>query len=308
MTEPVEAARAKAESLLLMGRHAEAVDVARQGLAQAPDDLHLLDSLASALSDGHQLDEAQRVAERLVALAPDSPRGHLLRGWILHRRGRSNEATTALEQAVRLDPSSSQSRVMLVEALVRRAGQGSRLSMRKAQRDRLLAEAQSHAEEALRLSPTSEVPHLVRAKVALAHDRLPEARTWVERGLAIEPSNHVGHQLLGLIAERVGDLRAAGDHYVAAGQLNPHSTTSLERLRKMRGAVPLGGLALYVLIRLLTGLGRAAGGAWVVIVLVLAVLALALNWWWLPRRRVAKALSERARTVLQTDKQVRRRH
>lgn len=52
----------------------------------------------------HRYDEAERIAASLVAGAPDSPGGYVLRARKLDMTGHSKEAAALIEQRVRLDP------------------------------------------------------------------------------------------------------------------------------------------------------------------------------------------------------------
>jgi tetratricopeptide (TPR) repeat protein len=70
-----------------------------------PDYAHAYNALGYTLADrGMRLDEAQELIEKALELAPDD--GQILdsMGWVLFRRGQTDEAITYLQKAWRLLP------------------------------------------------------------------------------------------------------------------------------------------------------------------------------------------------------------
>ena len=53
-------------------------------------------------------------------------------------------------------------------------------------------------------------------------------------------------------AQLQGDTKAAADHYVAAGKLDPRSSRSTELLKGLRKRAPIGVLLAFILIRLIS--------------------------------------------------------
>lgn len=84
------------------GRTDEAIAVLRPLAARASP--QSLSALAGALSRAGKQEEAAATARRLLALSPDSVRGHDLLGLIDIRRGRLEEARAELQRAVQADP------------------------------------------------------------------------------------------------------------------------------------------------------------------------------------------------------------
>lgn len=77
----------------------------RRLLAERPDDATALNYLGYALADrGLKLDEAEALIRRAVALEPRSAAFRDSLGWALFKQGRSSEAVTQLESAVRALP------------------------------------------------------------------------------------------------------------------------------------------------------------------------------------------------------------
>jgi tetratricopeptide (TPR) repeat protein len=307
MSEVIETAAARVRTLMQLHRYDEAIAMARDALASDPQAVDLTRLLAASLIDSGDPKAGLVVAERATALEPDASDGHELRGWALHKLGRCSEAADALRHAISIEPFDSHPRTLLVECLVR--APSSRNPLRRRAHEATLQEAQDHAEEALRLDPGSAVPHLLRAKVALARNQPIVARTDIDRALAIDPNNAVGHQLLGIIAEVTGDVGRAGDHYLESARLNPRSSTSLDRLRSLKTSLPIGGIAIFIMLRIVISVGRSAsidaryvvGGACAILATVLAATAFWRPW------RARRALSPKARRVLDLDRQVRGR-
>ena len=57
---------------------------------------------------------------------------------------------------------------------------------------------------------------------------------------------------LGMSAQLLGDTKAAADHYVAAGKLDPRSSRSTDLLKSLRKKAPIGILMTFILIRLIS--------------------------------------------------------
>jgi Flp pilus assembly protein TadD len=303
MTTVGHDARERASTLIKLGRHHDAADTARAGLRAAPDDPGLTLLLAVALCETGDTSEAYAVAQRAVALRPDSAIAHRTLGWTVYKRGRHVEATGHLAHAISLDPHDSETHIMRAEALLKQA---QRARLRTGQRRKLIAEADRHAAEATQLEPTAASGYLMHGKACVARSDAGGARMWAERALALEPDHPVGHQILGLAAQISGDTRAAADHYVNAGKLNPRSGASMKMLRSVRASLPLSGIAFFVLARIVLAFGQLVGG--IVLFLTFVVLAGMLGYRvfgsrWHARRN----MSPEARMALARDRDVRRR-
>jgi tetratricopeptide (TPR) repeat protein len=87
-----------------LARHAEAASRLRQALAVSPDYLPARVKLAESLLEADDLDESQRVFDRLVREAPTQPAAELGLGRIAAARGQHETAIAHLERAVALFP------------------------------------------------------------------------------------------------------------------------------------------------------------------------------------------------------------
>src|SRR5262245_35054401 len=96
--------RGQAEALLEAGRHQEALALLTVGLSMAPEDEELLCLMVQCLLELEQWREAWRIAERAVAVTPESDWAHRLHSIALRNCARRHDAVAAAKEAVRLQP------------------------------------------------------------------------------------------------------------------------------------------------------------------------------------------------------------
>ena len=111
--ETAEFWRVRAAASYRLQRYREAVEAARRGLEQAPDDLHLLEVLALASSELRQKSDAVAAIDAAIALYPNEPVLHAQKAVVLARNARNaigfasyGKARAAANDALRLDPDS----------------------------------------------------------------------------------------------------------------------------------------------------------------------------------------------------------
>jgi len=144
------------------GESARALALARQTLAQHPDDYPTCHLEAIVLREAGALRAARRAADRLVALRPDLYYGYAERGLTLLTSGETVEAVGALEQATARAPWLAEGHYNLGMA---RAEAGDPTGATEA------------LERALRLGLTDEVTRLLaRYRLSQAYRRLGLAR------------------------------------------------------------------------------------------------------------------------------------
>ena len=88
----------------LLGRFAESEAAYRNALAVDPNNLGILSELSQVVAAQERLDEALQLAERVLALAPDSAVAHLRKGLILEQAGRLPESLRCVQTALEFDP------------------------------------------------------------------------------------------------------------------------------------------------------------------------------------------------------------
>ena len=302
MSSPSDSARERARALLGLRRYPEAAAAAREALASAPDDPDLLVVLAAALCESGRAAEAFPAAQQAVALRPGDAYAARTLGWVTHKLGREREAADILAHALTLDPHDAETHVMRAETLL---AQAHRTRIPGKGRTALFDGAWGHAAEAVRLEPGRAGGYLLHGKVSVARGNGGVAEMWARKGLEVEPDHPVGHQVLGMAAQIRGDTRAAADHYVQAGKLNPRSGSSMKLLRGIRAAGPISGIALFVLVRIVLVIGRSAGGVVAGAIVVVAVAGFVGYRFVWPRWQARRSMSPEARQALARDRQLR---
>lgn len=295
-------ARERARALISVRRFTDAVAAAREGLVADPDDYHLQLLLATALSAAGDHGAALTAAERALAQRPDSAAAHRIRGWSCYKAGRPGAAKESLSRALALEPDSELAHVMLADVILRTSTTG--LSPKVLGGSVVLATAEHHGAEAIRLAPTDPGGYLVRAKACIARNDAEQAAHWAGEALARQPDHPVGHQLLGMAEQLRGRTAAAADHFVAAGRLDPTSRGSIRLLRGLRRKAPLAALLAFVGVRLLALPFKDAGGVIQIagMVLIAAFLVGLFVVW--PRLAARREMSDEARSVLRRDRQL----
>ncbi|MCB9705702.1 MAG: tetratricopeptide repeat protein [Myxococcales bacterium] len=89
------------------GRHAEALDLLRKSLERTPDDTDLLQALAVVATAAGRYDEAKTAHDRLLRLNPYSPRSRVAVADLLAQAGEDAAARENVGEAVTRIPSSS---------------------------------------------------------------------------------------------------------------------------------------------------------------------------------------------------------
>jgi predicted Zn-dependent protease len=194
VTDTVEGAVGRAASLIDLGRHADAIPLLEQALATRPDDTRLLGLLARAQTE---VDPAAGLAtaERLVALAPDTHRGHLLASYAARRLKRTKEAEAHARAAVERAPGLPDVHALLSQTLV--------------DRRRKLREAMREAQVCVDLAPDSAVGYVTAGNVELARGRRGKAETWYRRALDVDPSSRPAQINIAITDRAAGRLNRA---------------------------------------------------------------------------------------------------
>ena len=182
---------------LSAGRHAEAAEAFRAGLALTPDDPTLRHRLGVALSMAGDTRGATAQFEAALAVAPDLADAHFSLGELLARDGRYGEAIARYEAAVERRPGYVDARMALADTLSL-AGR--------------LGDAAEEFERVVEADPASDQAWMGRGVALVQLGRHREARGWLERAQLVHP----GHALLTNLLLRV--LAAAPDARVRDGE------------------------------------------------------------------------------------------
>lgn len=296
-----ESLEQRVTALAEIGRVADAAKAARDGLATEPDNAELHRLLAICLSETGDHAGATAAGERAVALRPDDADSHKALGIAVYRTGRHEEASEHFGRAIALRPNDYRNHTWQAEALLKQVTSRFRPAITRS--STVVDRAEHHANEAVRLRPDRPEGHVMLGKVEIIRKNSFAATAHARRALAIDPNNAVAHQVLGLGAQLTGDTKAASDHFVTAGRINPSSRGNLALLKGLRGGLPIGGIALFFIARIVVKAGGALGGV-VLAIVVLAVFVAAVVLW--PRWKARRDMSPEARAVLDRDRKMRR--
>lgn len=246
------------EQLLQLKRFREAHDLARRSVAQRPEDASTYYQLALALNGLGEVREAIAANDRAIALDPTMASCFWLRGLFEAAQGQFRRAEAAHETSLALDPHSLLLKGGFVQTILDEPPD-SRFAGRRLR----LLRARELADSMVQSNPNNEYAHVMSSKVHLAHREIPEADRAIRKALHLNPESAAAHHLLGKLYERSGDLRNAGDAYVASGRLDPRSSESRERLRNLGTSIPMciimACLAMLYFWAKLSGVAEAKG-------------------------------------------------
>ena len=290
-------------ALMQLRKYADAAALARQGLATNPESVQLNVLLSTALCQAGRYDDAVDAARRAVVLRPENYATQRTLGWATHKAGRSDEAKAILNHALSLNPDDVMTHVMLADAWLGSIPPG--IPRKALKGSQIVREADRHGAEAIRLDPESASGYNIRAKAAILADDALQASSWAHEAVNREPNNATAHQVLGMSAQLLGDTKAAADHYVNAGKIDPRGALSTELMRSLRSKAPFGVLMAFILIRLISIPFRDGSGVVQAIGLGVIVAFLVFIYVVWPRWNARRMMSDEARQVLARDRQLR---
>ena len=178
-------------------------------MTDAPSEVSLDDALRMAV-DMHQKDQlegAEQLYRRILAVAPEHPDVLHLLGRVLHQTGRSDEGVAAIRRAIALVPDFPGYLNNLGNILVARQE---------------LAEATVVFERAVALAPGSADLQNNLGALYRAQGRPVEARAAYLRAIELEPKHLNAHNNLGLLAAGQGDVPEAIRWYTRSIDLLPN--------------------------------------------------------------------------------------
>lgn len=287
----------RAQALIELQRYEEAIKVLQERLAIHPYDSQALVILGYAQFFNGDWRATLETAELGISVDHSSPGLHGLRAQALAKAKRFDEAYESFETALRLDPNSVGLRTEYVQALVTNPR-----ATAKGGDKQLLIRAQEFADQLVEAHPDDWITHYSDARVKAVRGKLSAAETAARRALKLSPNNADAHNLMGVIQQTKGDLRQAGDSYVAAGRADPRAanTGGLESLGKVVAPVGLAGI---VILRLARAGGRGADLAGADIAVVLVVIAVIIAIGFAIKSASAKPQSTRDYSHLSKDAQ-----
>jgi tetratricopeptide (TPR) repeat protein len=207
---------AAADALTRQGKRVEARDLLRNWTEIQPANAaawRAYGTMAAALSD---LSAAETALQKAVSLNPQDGEAHLTLGGVHFARNDFDRSEAACRAALSLLPDKAQARLGLARALVRQ--------------NKRLSEAESLARQAARDDAGVALTHFTLAETLLAQGKGTAARDAVVRGLALDPANAHGFDLLARANRLTGD--AAGERKAA------ETADVIRRYVPASGAIP----------------------------------------------------------------------
>lgn len=264
---------AKIDQLLALGRFAEARDLILEGLVEIPFDGVLLQQLAHAYIGLEDPAKALDAIDR--SLAVDAPTADMLtlRGIVLSFLDRHKESIETIEQALALNPSHATTHIAMVDCV--------RLIPKAKRPKDFVLKARLSRDVLMRDRPELHKTHQMDAFVHLMDGNLRQVKEAALRSLRLEPNDPIGHELLGIAEQHLGNVRAAGDSYVKAGKLDPTSQSSgtlLDSLGKSAAPIGLGVFLLFRLVARTGARGAESAGVPTGVILVLVLVGGAVVW------------------------------
>jgi tetratricopeptide (TPR) repeat protein len=298
------------DSLIRLRRYTEAESLARQALSDRPDDAFMHVLLSRSLMHQDKTDQAITEVNRAISLNPDFAYSYRIQGMLLREKGDQAGANDAFTTGINADPYDAL--MFLQRAHLDIAGVNRSTALTKLKRSRFepsLDRARQDLDTAVELAPQHADVHLGFCALFSVQGRNGDAEQAARTALQFDPQSPTAHEMLGILAERRNDVRAASDHYVAAGRSDPTADGPLDRLKRLgTPALAVPGFLLYVLLRVGTR-GARLGGAIAVGIVVLLVLAVAswLAYRYLQRREAREKLSPEAKQILANERDHRKR-
>jgi len=245
-----EALRSVARASVRMGQMDQAEKLLNEILAIAPTDVESLEDYAQLRFQQDKLPEAQSLAEKALAASPDSARGHSLLGQVLFAQGDYKEAREQLETAVVAAPNFETAYLLGITYIKLNDFARARLVFDDimtgfgdtAQIHLMLGRGYHEGgwealdlsiqelKKAIALDARLKKAHFLIALAYLDRDGesgFPAAATELQAELKVNPDDARSYYLLGYIAMKQRDNKAAEGFLLRAVQLEPKNPDPL---------------------------------------------------------------------------------
>jgi tetratricopeptide (TPR) repeat protein len=206
MTPSLESMLARALRLQREGKLDQAGRAYRDIISSNERHAECLHLLAMVEFERGNLETAEQMIRKAIAIEPDHPFFHGNLGTIVQSRGRIEEAVTCHRRAIELKPDYVDAHNNLGIALVAQ---------------RKIEEAIAHYGRALDLNPNHANAHANLGIALMEQNRAAEAITHYRRALELNPNHANAHNNLGIALAAQGQLEEAIAHYRRSIELNP---------------------------------------------------------------------------------------
>jgi serine/threonine protein kinase len=142
------------------------------------------------------LDESERQADEVLAMAPDAPYGHAVRGYIAHERGQLLEAVRHYNAALEREPNDADSLFWLSISYANSA---------------CFEEADATAARLIASDPLSSMAWLASGVAKWFPGRWAESAPIIRRGLDLDPQNFIIRWCLGYVYALMGEVALAAE-------------------------------------------------------------------------------------------------
>jgi tetratricopeptide (TPR) repeat protein len=210
-----DAAVRLARLLFDTGRAQEAFELVRSVRVRQATHVDALTTEAGFFIAEGRAEDARRLAQRALELAPNAPRAHYLIGQVFVAEGRLGDAVSSFRKVIALNPSAADAHVQLADLYLRRSE---------------FAAAEQAAHAAVQLSPQWLPARLTFVRALLAAGNVSRASDELKPALERAPSSASVRSLAGLVAVQQGDQARARAELQQALQADPHSREALEGL------------------------------------------------------------------------------
>jgi predicted CXXCH cytochrome family protein len=191
-----------AQPLRALGQSQEPLDAMRKAVQLDPDQPELWYNLALLQSDLGDKPNAIESFRKSISLDPEFAESYSALGAVLVETGQLPEAEDQFREALKLRPALPLAHEHLAHLLANRGD---------------LAEALGHFERA----GDSALNQLSYGITLARMNRIPEARTHIEKSLQADAAQPLAHEVLGNLLEAQGKVPEAVGHYKEAIRLKP---------------------------------------------------------------------------------------
>jgi cytochrome c-type biogenesis protein CcmH/NrfG len=181
-------------ALLQQEKYPEARQAAQQWTQVQPDSGIAWRELGIAALGTGDLQTAQPALEKAVTMSPQDSEAQVVLGNIYFKKKDFSKAETAYRTGVKLTPDSPDAMLGLARALI--------------VQNKDLPEAETCATKAANANSGSAFPYFTLTEARIGLRKGPEAKVAVNRGLALDPANPGGYDLLARVDDLLGDASA----------------------------------------------------------------------------------------------------
>jgi Tfp pilus assembly protein PilF len=183
MSDNIYSYISRAEHLIEVGRHAEAIPLLTKALAIDPSDYQANALMALCFLELNRLEDSLKFAEKAIEADPEVEWGHRVRSLCLTQMGRHRDALKSAEEAARLEPEEPMALHTLTNA---------RLQLKK------IKQAKESAEQMLEVAPELDTTHFTMGNVQLASGDNYLAEQSFREAMRINPNSADARNNLGV--------------------------------------------------------------------------------------------------------------